>query len=346
MMAERIGLALVGVGNVGRRFARLLADKGEVLRERYGLELALVGVADSSGAALAAEGLDPRTVVELKESGQSVAAYPRYGRPGMAAIDLVRRAPAQVLVDASPVNLRDGQPGLGCIREALRRGMHVVTSNKGPLVLAYDELTGLAAESGVSLAFSATVTGGLPTVNIGQRDLVASDIVLLEGVLNLTTNYILTRMAEGRSYAEALADAQAQGHAEADPSLDVEGWDAANKLVILARSVLGCLATLDDVEVEGITDIGPDDLRRAKAQGKVIKLLARAEKTEGGYRLSVRPTPLEADHPLARLTAHQVGVVYHTDINGVIMAAIVEEDPLPTAAALLRDVVNIYRGGR
>lgn len=220
----------------------------------------------------------------------------------------------------------------------------MVTVNKGPLVLAYPRLTKLAAEEGVKLAFSGAVAGGLPTVNIGRRDLAGSEVLRLEGILNLTTNYILTQMAEkGKSYAEALAEAQADGHAEADPSLDVEGWDAANKLVILAQSVLEYSASLEDVEVEGITRIGPEDLERAAASGKVIKLIALAEKEDGGYRLSVRPTWLDRSHPLARLTAHQMGIVYHTDINGTITAVIDEEDPLPTAAAMLRDLINIYR---
>jgi len=342
MAIEQVKLVLIGVGNIGRRFLEILAHKKDTLRARYGLELVLVGVADSSGAALAAEGIDPLRVIQLKREGQGVADYPRLGRAGVRAVELVQQAQADVLLEASPTNLQDGQPGLGCMEAALRRGMHVVTVNKGPLVLAYSRLTKLAAESGVKLAFSGAVAGGLPTVNIGQRDLAGSDILRLEGILNLTTNYILTQMAGGKSYAEALAEAQAEGHAEADPSLDVEGWDAANKLVILTQSVLGQAASLEDVEVEGITGIGSEDLKQAAASGKVIKLIAKAEGENGGYRLSVRATWLELSHPLARLTAHQMGIVYHTDINGAITATIVEEDPRPTAAAMLRDLINIY----
>ncbi len=343
MAVQQVKLVLIGVGNIGRRFLDILARKGDNLRTRYGLELILVGAADSSGAALADDGLDPLRVIRLKQEGRGVAAYPQYGAPGLGAVELVQRTQADVLLEASPTNLQDGQPGLGCMEAALRRGMHVVTANKGPLVLAYSQLTKLAADNGVKLAFSAAVAGGLPTVNIGRRDLAGSDILRLEGVLNLTTNYILTQMAEGRYYAEALAEAQAAGHAEADPSLDVEGWDAANKLVILAQSVLGQAASLEDVEVEGITGIGPEELKQAAASGRVIKLIARAEKKEdGGYHLSVRPTSLDPFHPLARLTAHQMGIVYHTDINGAIAAVIDEESPMPTAAAMLRDLINIY----
>jgi homoserine dehydrogenase len=343
MAVEQVKLVLIGLGNIGRRLLVILARKEDTLRARYGLELVLVGAADTSGAALAVEGLDLQQVIRLKQKGYGVADYPLFGRPGMGAVELVQQAQADVLLEASPTNLRDGQPGLGCVEEALRQGMHVVTSNKGPLVLAYSRLVRLAAEKGVRLAFSGAVAGGLPTVNIGRRDLAGSEILRLEGILNLTTNYILTQMAErGKSYAEALAEAQAEGHAEADPSLDVEGWDAANKLVILARSVLGHAASLEDVEVKGITGIGPEELKQAAASDKVIKLIAKAERGNGGYRLSVRPTWLDLSHPLARLTAHQMGIVYHTDINGTITATVVEEDPVPTSAAMLRDLINIF----
>jgi homoserine dehydrogenase len=256
---------------------------------------------------------------------------------------MVQSVEAELLLEASPANMDDGQPGLGCIESALARGMHAVTANKAPLVLAFPRLLALAQEHRVQLGFDATVAGGLPAVNLGRRDLAVAKIERLEGILNLTTNYILTRMArDGLSYARALTDAQAAGHAETDPSLDVEGWDAANKLVILAHSVLGYPATLAEVAVEGIQGVTPMVLERAAAEGKRVKLVATAEREGATYRLSVQPTPLDADHPLAQLGAKQMGIVYHTDINGVLSAALLEETPEPTAAAMLRDVVNIY----
>jgi homoserine dehydrogenase len=340
---QKVRFLLIGVGNVGRRFLELVVRKRDTLRDRLGLELILIGVADTSGAAVCPTGLDPQQVVQLKAEGQGVAAYPRWGQPGVSALEMVQTTEADLLLEASPANLKDGQPGLSCIEAALSRGMHVVTANKAPLVLAFPRLLTLARDHGVQLRFDATVTGGLPAVNLGQRDLAAADIHLLEGVLNLTTNYILTRMAEdGLSYDEALAHTQDAGHAETDPSLDVEGWDATNKLVILAHSVLGYPATLDDVAVEGITDVTAETLRRAAVEGKRVKLVATAERDGDRYRLSVRPTWLDADHPLARLGPEQMGIVYHTDISGVISATILEETPVPTASAVLRDVVDIY----
>jgi homoserine dehydrogenase len=338
---EPIRLLLVGAGNVGRRVLELLMDKERLLQERFDLAFALVGLADSSGTAVRPAGLDLAEVVRLKTAGQGVAAFPGVGRPGGTAQEMVETVPADLLLEAAPANLRDGQPGLGCIEAALQRGMHVVTADKAPLVLAYAHLQELARAHGRQLRFSATVGGGLPAVNLGQRDLAAAEIVRIEGILNLTTNYVLTRMGEGLSYEQALALAQAAGHAETDPRLDVEGWDAASKLVILAHSVLHYPAALAEVEREGITHLTAEDLQEAAAGGKRLKPVAVAERTTGGYRLRVGPTALPAGHPLAALGAEQMGIVYTSDINGQIAASVVEETPLPTAAAMLRDVVEI-----
>lgn len=339
----QVRMLLMGVGNVGRRFLHVLDLKRESLRHRMGLDLQVVGVADRSGVAMCAEGLDIQRILALKAGGQGVSADPEWGRPGVSALEMVQETDADLLLEASPARMQDGQPGLACIEAALSRGMHVVTADKVPLVLAFPRLLALAQSHGVRLCFDATVAGGLPAINLGQRDLAVVEIVRLEGILNLTTNYILTRMADdGLSYDLALAEAQASGHAEADPSLDVEGWDAANKLVILAHSVLGYPATLREVEVEGITGITPAELTAGAADGKRLKLLATAEREGDRYRLSVRPTWLDAKHPMAQLGATQFGVVYYTDVCGVISASIVEETPLPTAAAMLRDVVSIY----
>jgi len=344
---DDIRIVVIGLGNIGRRFLSVVESKKEELQARYGMRLRLVGAADSRGAALDADGLDIPTVVSLKENKQSAADYVdeagRRGHAGMSPLEVVQQIEADVLCEATPVNTKTGEPGLGCMRAALNKGMHVVTANKGPLVLAYAELTHLAREKGAGFRFCGTVCGGLPAINLGQRDLAGATITRLEALPNLTTSFILDKMAQGQSYARALTAAQAQGCAEADPSLDVEGWDAANKLVILANSVLGVPATLSEVAVQGIVDVTQDDLKRAKAAGKVIKLVASAiRQLDGTYALSVAPTPLPAEHPLARLSGQQMGIVYYTDIYGTISAAIVEEEPIPSAAAMLRDLIGIY----
>jgi len=332
---------LVGAGNIGRGLLQILSQKAETLRQRQGWNILPVAVVDSSGAAIHEEGLDIAQVLKLKQSGQGVAKYPKYGRQGLTALQTLDEAQADLLVELSPTNLQHGEPGLSAIVWALEHGMDVVTANKGPLVLDYARLTRLAAARKKALLFSGAVAGGLPTINIGRRDLVAARILRVEGIFNTTTNYILMRMDEGGlSFDEALAEAQRAGVAEADPTLDIDGWDATNKLIIVANSVLGMPATLKDVSVQGIRGIDRARLLAAKERGCAVKLLATAEPAGDSYRLSVQPTELPLEHPMARLTKWQMGVVYTTDINGIIIAIIEEEGTLATAGAVLRDVVN------
>lgn len=339
----RINLSIVGLGNVGRRFLELIEQKHALLRDRFDLELVIVGAADSGGGAEYFKGLDIRTILELKRSRKGISAYPDYGRAELNIAEFVRAIDApDVLVELSPTNLKDGEPGMSAIRAALERKMNVVTANKGPLVLAYQELTELANKNKVKLLHSATITGGLPTLNLGQRDLAACEFSKFEGIVNATTNYILSRMTEGESFEVALKHAQDVGHAEADPSLDVDGWDAANKLVLIANAVLHRPTRLNDMRVTGIRGVSSADLSAASAQGKVIKLVARAVKKDGDYELTVKPEALEKSHPLAGVSAEMMGVLYETDINGTIFATIEERDPYPTAAAVLRDVISIY----
>ena len=344
-MIRTIRFLLIGLGNLGRRFCEILLEKDAMMRRRYGLDLRLVGAADSQGAAYdAAAGLDPQKVVHLKEAGGSIAGYPAVGRWGWQANDLVCAAQADLLLEASPVNLKHGaEPGLGCIRAALTRGMHVVTPNKGPLVVAYRELHDLAAARGVELRFDGAVAGGLPLLYLGQRDLRGAVIRRIEAVPNLVTGYVMDLLADGLSWDDALSRARGEGVLESDASWDLEGWDAAAKLVILANAVLEYPARLEDTTVTGIVGLGAEVLRSALEQGRRYRLLACANRrSDGDYALTVSPVPLPHTHPLGRLGLKQMGVVISTDIYGTITAIIDEPDPTPSAASMLRDVLDIY----
>ncbi len=341
---RQVTYCLIGLGNIGRNLLDILVHRQAAIAHDHGLRFSLVAAADSRGAAICAEGLDLAQLRDIKLARGSVAEIPLHGRAGLTGLGMLAQIEADVLVEASPTNLVDGEPGMSCSRLALERGMHLVFANKGPLVLAYDDLMAQAASVGRQVLFSGTVAGGLPTVNIGVRDLAGSGVTRVEGIFNGTTNYILTRMAnEHLSYDAAVKGAQAAGIAEADPTLDVDGWDAANKLVIIANSVLHRPTRLQDLTVKGIRDITLADLDAAAAQGQAIKLLAIAERQGGDYALRVEPTWLPLNHPLARTGMWDMAVVYYTDYMGVISAIIEEEGPVPTSAAVLRDMINLYR---
>jgi homoserine dehydrogenase len=341
-MTRIIRTVLIGLGHVGRSFLRILEEKDTRLADEYGLRFQVVCVADSSGVAIRGDGFDPAALQQHKLGGGRVADLPGY-QPGITPARALADLPCDLLLEASPVNLKTGEPGLSVTRAALGRGIHAVLANKAPLVLAFEELHQLAAESGAGLAFSATVCGALPVINIGQRDLIAADITLLRGIFNSTSNFILEEMAAGRSYADALAEAQRRGIAEANPSLDVEGWDTANKLVIIANSFLGVAAKLGDVTVQGITGITQVDLERYAATNQRIKLVAEAVRTDDGYTLSVRPQPLPAEDFLATCRSWEMGIEIHSDLYEIMYHKIWEAEPLPTAAAMLRDAVNLLR---
>ncbi len=338
-------IVLAGLGNVGRSLLHLLESRRDLLRERHALELRLVGVADSRGAALDPAGLDPGAVLALKREGRSAGELPGAGRPGMSAVELAGCVEAEAVLEATPVDLETGGPGLDLARAALARGRAVVLANKGPLALAYRELAAasdLERPGAPALRFSACVGGALPTIALGRRDLAGARILRVEAVLNGTTQFMLRAMERGQTLEAALAEMRRRGLTETDSSLDLDGWDAASKLVIVANAVLRQPATLADVRVSGIRGLGPDRLRAALDRGERIVLLALAESGEDRrYRLRVGPAALPLDHPLARMGADEMGVVYHTDVAGRAHASTLERDPTPTAAAMLRDLLEI-----
>jgi homoserine dehydrogenase len=342
-----VRLAIVGLGNVGRAFLELMVRKAGLLEARHGVRLVLTGAADSSGAVLDPGGIDPGALQAHKATGRGAGAFPG-GRPGMAATAMVAAInDADLLLEASAVNLKTGQPGLDCVRTALQRGMGVVLANKGPLVHAFGELTETAQAAGLGLAYSATVCGALPVVNIGRRDLAGCEIRSVRGVFNSTSNSILAAMARGGTYAEALRQAQLDGIAEADPSLDVEGWDTANKLVIIANSILRQPATLADVTpVSGITGITPEQIREGAARGEAVKLVATATRNGDRYALAVQPEWLPEGDFLAGVSGWEMGIVFDTDIMGLQQFKVDERGPIPTAAAMLRDVITTIDDGR
>jgi len=342
--SQRVDVLVVGMGNLGRRFARTICQKRDELIERYGLDFRIVGAADSRGAAVAADGLDGAAIDEVKRSGGSVADLAEVGRPGMTGIELIESVEADALCEASPVDLDAGaEPALSRIRRALEQGLHVTTPNKGPIVVAYRELSALAAAHGVELCFDGTVAGGLPAIALGARDLRGARIERLESVPNLTTGFVLDRLADGASWETAIDEARRGGALEGDGAWDLDGWDAAAKLVILAQAVLDLDVRIDEIDMQGIRDIDLAWLRE-ESRGNSVRLLARAEHRGDGYDLSVEPVSLPPNHPLGRLGPKGMGVTYVTDLFGTITSIIDEPTPLPSAMSMLRDLLAIYRG--
>jgi homoserine dehydrogenase len=339
-------LIVSGYGRVGRALVRLLLEKGEAVARRHGLELPLAAVVDVDGAAVAsgAAGLPLGQIAAGLPPGKGPSTLETWGEPSVTTSVLVERGLADVLVETTPTDLQTGEPGLGHLRAALSHGLHVVTATKGPLVLRFGELNRLAERNGVALKYSAATAAALPALDLGVYCLAGAEIERIEGVLNGTTNFILTRMRRlEETYQEALAEAQRLGIAEADPRLDVGGWDTASKLVLIANGLLGVALTLDQVQVSGIEGVTLDQIRGAAAAGVVPRLLAVAVRDGGAVRASVGVEHLAPDHPLAAVDGAEKGITYFTDTMDRVTVAGGKSDPRGAAAALLKDLINLAR---
>ena len=342
---SELRLALVGFGNVGQGLARILADHGSRLEARHGLRVRITAVSDvQRGSLHEPSGLDPETLLSAVARDGTLHGIAARDT-GWDALTTIRDAEADVVAEMSFTDLSTGEPALSHVREALSRGRHVITTNKGPVALRFPELLALARGNGVRIEAEGTVMSGTPALHLGTESLAGAGVRRIEGILNGTTNYILTRMEEGLDYDAALREAQAEGYAEADPTGDVEGVDAAGKVVILANLVLGGSLTMDDVEREGIGGVSAQDVREAGEAGERWKLIGTVEATEDGVRGSVGPRRLKAAHPLASVRGATNAITYGTDLLGDVTLIGPGAGRLETGYALISDLLAIHRHG-
>jgi homoserine dehydrogenase len=337
-----IKTALLGLGNVNIGLLKIFSSKRDILRDHYELDFLITAVADSSGIAIRQNGFSYQDLIDLKAGKGKVSALPGF-LPGISSEDLPHHADAELLIESSPVNLVDGNPGLTVGRTALQKGWKVVFANKAPLVFAFDELHALAKVNHSRLAYSATVCGGLPVINVLKRDMAGARLKKFSGIVNATTNHILKALATGGTMDEAIAEAQRVGAAEADPMHDVKGHDAANKLFIIMKSFTGYTGTIKDIETQGIQNITASDLAAARQRGNTIKLIASAQPVNDSWKLSVKPVEVKAGSFLGQCEGWEMGIEFKSDLYESISMKIVEEDPLATSAAVLRDAIEVMK---
>ena len=302
---------LAGLGNIGRTFLEILAARERMLAERYDLALRCVGVSDSTGGLASPDGIDIHSVIRVKKARHGISTIKGAIKSEPMIVYGSLGESVDMMIDATPVNLDGGDPGYSLTKDALACGIPAVTANKGPLALHFGELAGLSDwtdKRKPMLRFSAAVGGAMPTINVGVYDMPCAHIMRVEAVLNATTQIILEMMAAGQTYEEAVREAQRLGISETDPTLDVEGWDAACKLVIIANAVLRQHSTLADVVISGITSNTAHEARGARAVGERMSLLATAEWDGSKYRLSVAPTQLSISHSFGQFTGAEMGI--------------------------------------
>ena len=338
-----IKLLLLGFGNVGKAFAHLLLRKRSMLIRDFDLDCRVVGIATGShGAALNPNGIDLENALALVQSGDSLDRLSEIQVPDDAA-GIISTSGADVLVENTPVNYETGQPAVDHIRLGLEAGMHAITANKGPVVHAYRMLDDLASAHGRCFLFESAVMDGTPIFSLWRRALPAADLHAFRGVLNSTTNLILTHMEQGSSYAEALAHAQQLGIAETDPRGDTEGWDAAIKVAALVTVLMGIPLTPAQIDRQGIDQITQQEVASAKAQGKRWKLLCRAQRRGDEVHASVRPERIEPQDPLFHLDGTTTAVTFESDVLGSFTITGTDPGPETTAYGLLADLINCLR---
>lgn len=337
---RKVKTALLGLGTVNLGLLKILLNKEQELRNRYHLEFLITAVSDSTGIAIKSDGFDYTTLINLKAVGGKVNTLKEY-LSGVSSVELPSHGEAELLVESSPVNLETGNPGLAAATAALKKGWNVVLANKAPLVFAFDALHHLAKQHTAKLAYSATVCGGLPVINVFQRDMKGASLTRFHGILNVTTNHILKALETGGTMKEAIQEAQRIGAAEADPMHDVWGHDTANKLYIIMKSFTGFSGSIQDIETEGIEHITAKQLADERQRGYTLKLIASAMPEGNTWKLSVKPTAVKVDSFLGQCEGWEMGIQFESDFYESIAMKIYEKDPLATSAAVLRDAIEV-----
>lgn len=337
----RINIVISGYGTVGKEFVRLVFEKASYIKEMYSIELVCTGVIGSTVNLYNVNGLHIKELLTYGTGSYALGKYlSRY------PLDKSEKVPVgHVLIESTPTNFQTGEPGRTYIETAIENHMDVVAISKGALVTAWKEIKEKATQANASIRYSGATAAALPTLDIGQFSLAGCQIESIEGILNGTTNYILTTMyEEDITFEEALYQAQQKGIAETNSSLDISGMDSACKLLLLANSLLQAECSLNSISIKGIESITKQDILKAKEQGKSLKLIGSVYKDHSGnLKLEVCPREIEKGHPLAYVNGTEKGITFHTDTMGKVTSIGGASSPRGAAAAALKDLINLYR---
>jgi homoserine dehydrogenase len=337
---KQISLALVGFGNVGRSLARLLLRKHDRFVHERDLEIIVTGITTARhGTAIDPHGIDLEKALALVESHQLLDGLSKVTKPG-SVMEFIQATPADALMENTPVNHHDGQPAIDYLRAGLLRGMHAITANKGPVVHAYKELTELASKQGRRFLFESAVMDGTPIFSMFRSCLPAADLIGFKGILNATTNLILKQMEAGLTFDQAIEVARAIGIVEADPSEDVDGWDAAIKISALVTVLMDIPLKPQEVDREGIRAITPQMVQEAKMAGERWKLVCTARREGNKVLATVKPQRVKPDSPFYHVFGSSSFVQFETDVLPGLGILEGETGTEATAYGLLADLLN------
>ncbi|MDL2293986.1 hypothetical protein LJC60_05060 [Ruminococcaceae bacterium OttesenSCG-928-D13] len=339
---KTVRLALLGYGNAGRAFGRMLERKKADIRRLYDAEVVITAlVTGSRGSLFQPEGLDVAAAeADLAKNGRFT------DDSGMDAMAVIQSGAYDVLVELTPISIRDGQPAITHIETALNLGKDVITANKGPIAWAWRRLTDLAAAKGCKFYYETTVMDGTPVFNLASETLRLCTITEVDGILNATTNYILGELEKGVSFEDAVKTGREKGFVEADPSMDIDGWDAAAKLTALMNVLMNAGLTPNDIDRTGIRDVTAAEVQAARARGMAVKLVCRGWLENGVPKGKVAPAEVPMDDAMATITGAASIVGLTTDLAGKISVIEYEHKPEidQTAYGILSDLARILAG--
>ncbi len=343
-MAKTVRLLFGALGNATRPSLPLFeANKAMYLKE-FGLEFKIVGVCDSKGAVVKAEGMDFMEVEGYKAQYGTVSKVPELGRPGWTAQDMIANCDADIYIEALPPNLPSGQPGTDDIIAALNRGMHVVTANKAPLALHWNETVGLAKKKGLMLMYGTAASAGLNSLQLEQFLGGCGDVKWFDGIFNCSANFVMQKMQEGQTYEEAVAGAKAMGTLDPNPASDIEGWDSAMKCCIHANNIWGTGVTLNDAEINGIQNITLADIKAAEAEGNCLRLISHAEMGEDGkVKMWTGVKKYPVDSPIGRNTWDDKMIFIKSALQEDVLLYGMKNGATCTPGNIVLDVVTIAR---
>jgi homoserine dehydrogenase len=343
-LAGKTKIALIGFGTVGQGLCEILISKEDYLKSKYGFEANIVAISDvMKGAVYCKDGLDIQQCLDLVESGKNLEEYTDNCEKGWDSLRTIKETNADIICELAFTDVKIGEPAITHCKAAFENGKHIVTSNKGPAALQYTELQKIAENNDVKFMIEGTVMSGTPVLNLVNGPLAGCEITVIKGILNGTTNYMLSEMEKGMTYDDVLKKAQELGYAEADPTGDVEGFDAMVKVIILSNVVMNAGISADDVDRQGITNITSEMITDAQKENSRWKLIGSIEKSGDSVIASVKPEKLPVTHPLANIMGATNALTFTTDLLGDVTIIGAGAGKIETGYSILTDIIEIHR---
>lgn len=340
-MCKRLSICMIGFGNAGKEFCRMLLDEGDKIKNTYGYEVLIAAIATRSKGTL----YDP-SGVDVKRALEEVESIARFSENNpqlvqLNSIEAIKKSRADVMIELSTLSIKDGQPAISHIETAFEYGMHVITANKGPVAWAYKRLKAIGDEKGLAFLHETTVMDGAPIFNLVRETLPGCKVISFKGILNSTTNFIMEEMEAGSDFDSALREAQRGGFAEAEPSMDIDGWDAAAKTTALINVLLDGNITPMDIDRTGISHITLKEIEEAKNNGGKIKLLCEGFRDGNAVKGKVYPAFVDNKDIFSNIDSTTSILSITTDLMGEI--CMVERNPeiQQTAYGIFSDLLTL-----